>query len=79
MKAATRSRSRGGSRWKGTLGDRNRLYAWIREDRASGGTLYLYLRRQGSRRKAKRGSGEEGGGLIPGRVDIGLRPKVVDE
>ena len=29
------------------------LYAWIREDRASGGKLYLHLRRQGKRRKAK--------------------------
>ena len=55
------------------------LYAWIREDRASGGKLYLYLRRQGKRRKAKKGSGEAGAGLIPGRVDISLRPKVVDE
>ena len=54
------------------------LYAWIREDRASGGTLYLHLRRQGKRRKAQKGAGEAGAGLIPGRVDIGLRPEVVD-
>lgn len=34
------------------------LYKWIREDRASGGTLYQHLRRQGKRRKAKKGAGE---------------------
>ena len=38
----------------------------------------LYLRRQGKRRVAMKVTGEVGTGLIPGRVDIGLRPKVVD-
>ena len=36
------------------------------------------MRRQGKRRKAKKGASEAGARLIPGRVDIGLRPKVVD-
>ena len=32
------------------------LYALIREDRGSGGKLYLYLRWQGNRRKARKGA-----------------------
>ena len=54
------------------------LYTWIWQDRASGGKLYMNLRRQGKRRKAKKGTGEADSGLIPGRVDISLRPRVVD-
>lgn len=54
------------------------LYVWIWQDRESGGKLYMNLRRQGKKRKAKKGAGEAGAGLIPGRVDISLRPKVVD-
>ena len=34
------------------------LRRWIHEDRASGGTLYQHLRRQGKRRIAKKGTGE---------------------
>ena len=38
------------------------LYKWLRKDRASGGELYLHLRRQGKRRKAKAAAGEAGAG-----------------
>ena len=47
------------------------IYKWLREGRASGGELYLHLRRQGKRRMAKAAAGEAGAGLIPGRTDIG--------
>ena len=36
------------------------------------GQMYLNLR-QGKRRKAKKGAGEAGTGLIPGRLDLGRR------
>ena len=52
------------------------LYTWIWQDRASGGKPYMNLRRQGKKRKVKNGAGEAGAGLIPGRVDISLRPQV---
>ncbi len=34
------------------------IYKWLWEDRASGGELYLHLRRQGKQRKAKAADGE---------------------
>ena len=53
-------------------------YKRIWEDRASVGERFLHLRRQGTWRKAKQGTGEAGSGLIPGHVDIGLRPVAAD-
>jgi len=52
------------------------IYRYIWSDKASGGYLYKYLRRQGKRYNYSRG--KAGRGLIPNRVDISQRPKIVD-
>ena len=54
------------------------LYRWIWLDKRRGGELHTYLRRQG-RKYAKRGSKNAGRGMILNRVDIEMRPKVVDD
>ncbi len=52
--------------------------ATIRADRRAGGTLYRHLRRRG-KKPNWRGGRHAGRGHIPGRVDIGERPWVVEE
>ena len=54
------------------------IYKYIWEDKEVGGDLHTHLRRQG-RRYRKRGSQYAYRGLIPNRVDIDERPRVVDE
>jgi transposase, IS30 family len=54
------------------------LYRHIWADKAQGGSLYIHLRQRGKKRN-KRGSKNAGRGLIPNRVDIKERPKIVDE
>lgn len=53
------------------------LYQWIWWDKKHGGDLYKHLRHRG-RRFAKRGSQRKRRGVITNRVDISLRPKVVE-
>lgn len=54
-----------------------RLYQHIWQDKRSGGQLYEHLRRRG-RKYRKRGKSLAGRGCIPNRVDIDLRPKIVE-
>lgn len=54
------------------------IYRHIWNDKRNGGALWTHLRRK-SRRYQKRGSdGKTSRGRIPGRVDIDLRPAIVD-
>src|SRR5574344_1635952 len=53
------------------------IYEYIWEDKKKGGDLHKYLRRKG-RRYQKRGSAKSSRGIIAGRVDISMRPKIVD-
>jgi IS30 family transposase len=54
------------------------LYQWIWNDKKNKGELHLELRRQG-RKYRKRGNAKDTRGLIKNRVDISLRPSIVDE
>ncbi len=54
------------------------IYQHVRADRRTGGTLYRHLRRRG-KKPNWRGGRHAGRGHIPGRVDIGERPWVVEE
>lgn len=53
------------------------IYKYIWKDKKQGGELYLNLRHRGKKYN-KRGSKLAGRGLIPGRIDIDERPKIVD-
>lgn len=53
------------------------IYQYIWEDKKNGGDLYKQLRRKG-RRYRKRGLAKDSRGIIAGRVDISMRPKIVD-
>ncbi|MGV4459863.1 IS30 family transposase, partial [Ornithobacterium rhinotracheale] len=53
------------------------LFRWIWVDKRRCGKLHKYLRRQG-RRYAKRCSKNAGRVFIPGRVDIDVRPEIVE-
>ena len=53
------------------------LYQWIWEDKKAGGSLHTHLRHRG-RRHHKRGLSRKRRGIIPNRVDISERPKIVD-
>lgn len=55
-----------------------RIYQHIWEDKKKKGTLYTHLRTQGKRYR-KRGASKDKRGIIPGRVDIENRPKIVDD
>jgi len=55
-----------------------RIYQHIWQDKKQKGVLYKHLRRQGKHYQ-KRGNKTERRGMIPHRVDIDLRPKIVDE
>lgn len=54
------------------------IYRFIWKDKAEGGDLYTHLRHR-AKKYNKRGGKKAGRGLIPGRIDIDERPKVVDE
>ena len=53
------------------------IYKYIWKDKKQVGELYLNLRHRGKKYN-KRGSKLAGRGLIPGRIDIDQRPKIVD-
>lgn len=53
------------------------IYQYIWRNKRNKGKLYVHLRRQG-RRYSKRGSQYKSRGVIPDRVDISERPKIVD-
>jgi len=55
------------------------IYQHIRKDRRAGGTLYKHLRHQGKKYNKRGSSKTAGRGLIPNRVDIDERPKIVEE
>lgn len=54
------------------------IYQHIWKDKRAGGLLYKHLRHHGKKYN-KRSSGKAGRGCIPNRVDITLRPPVVEE
>ncbi len=54
------------------------IYRIIWEDKKNSGTLYEHLRRKG-RRYRKRGKLKNNKGIIKDRVDISIRPKIVDK
>lgn len=55
-----------------------RIYQHVWRDKKRGGTLYRHLRTQGKRYR-KRGNEKDRRGIIPNRVDIDMRPKIVEE
>lgn len=54
------------------------IYQYVWEDKRKGGTLCKHLRNQG-RRYQKRGNNKNNRGLIPNRVGIEHRPKIVEQ
>ena len=56
-----------------------RIYQHIHDDKVAGGTLYKELRHRGKKYNYKRGATYAGRGCIPNRVDISMRPKVVEQ
>lgn len=54
------------------------IYQWIFRDAREGGDLYTYLRRRRKKRRKQRRYGS-GRGLIPNRVSIHDRPRIVDD
>lgn len=54
------------------------IYRMIWRDKHTGGRLWQSLRRRGKRYN-KRADKTMGRGIIPGRIDISCRPKIVDE
>ena len=53
------------------------IYHHVWKDRAEGGTLHRHLRRRGKKAN-RRGRGDAGRGVIPGRVDISERPAAAE-
>jgi IS30 family transposase len=54
------------------------IYKYIWKDKQQGGTLFKCLRHKGKKYN-KRSKGTAGRGCIPGRIDIGERPSIVEE
>ena len=54
------------------------IYRYVWEDKRKGGLLYKHLRHRGKKYN-KRGNKTAGRGLIPGRIDISERPKIVED
>jgi len=62
----------------GTKVSHESIYQHIWRDKKAGGMLHKQLRQQGKKRN-KRSGKNAGRGLIPARIDIKDRPKIVDE
>ena len=54
------------------------IYRHIWKDKKNNGVLYLNLRHSGKKYNKRKGK-NSGRGLIPNRIDISLRPKIVEE
>lgn len=54
------------------------IYCHVWKDKHTGGQLYKHLRHHGKKYN-KRSSGRSGRGLIPNRIDIKLRPAIVEK
>ena len=54
------------------------IYTMIWKDKKEGGTLYFHLRHR-AKKYHKQGHKKSGRGLIPGRIDISLRPEIVEQ
>ena len=61
----------------GTKVSHESLYSHIWKNKRAGGTLYKHLRQQGKKRN-KRSGKNAGRGMIPGRIDIAVRPAIVE-
>ncbi|MBI4647582.1 MAG: IS30 family transposase, partial [Bacteroidia bacterium] len=55
-----------------------RIYQYVWKDKKNGGKLYTHLRHKG-RKYRKRSNAKDTRGIIKDRVDIELRPDIVDE
>jgi IS30 family transposase len=55
-----------------------RIYQHIWQDKAQGGTLYKHLRIGGTKQRRKRRNSRDMRGIIPNRVGIEKRPKIVE-
>jgi IS30 family transposase len=55
-----------------------RIYQYVWQDKKNNGKLHLHLRRKG-RKYRKRGAAKDTRGIIRNRIDIDIRPKIVDE
>jgi IS30 family transposase len=56
-----------------------RIYQHVWADKASGGDLYKYLRREAKKYKARGSNGKTASGQIKNRISIDDRPDIVDE
>lgn len=54
------------------------IYQYVWADKHKGGNMHTHLRRKG-RKYRKRGSSKDSRGIIKNRVDISLRPDIVNE
>lgn len=54
------------------------IYKYVWEDKKQGGKLHGHLRHKG-RKYRKRGAAKDKRGIIHNRIDISMRPKIVDE
>ncbi len=66
-------------KFKGIFISHERIYQFIRENRATGGTLYVHLRQSNRKRRKKYGSNVSKRGKIQNRVSISERPDYVDK
>lgn len=55
------------------------IYKYIWRDKDQDGLLYMNLRSSKKKRRKKYGSGKDNRGIIPNRVSIEKRPKIVDK
>ena len=66
------------SGWHGPAVSHERIYQHIWQDKAQGGTLYKHLRIGGTKQRRKRRNSRDMRGIIPNRVGIEKRPKIVE-
>ncbi|MCP4607420.1 MAG: IS30 family transposase [Planctomycetes bacterium] len=64
--------------WHGPSVSHERIYQYIWQDKALGGTLYQHLRIGGTKQRRKRRNSRDLRGTIKNRVGIEKRPKIVE-